>query len=56
VTPLPSTADRVGLLRRCAISEVTTYNWSFAEDVAGVARAGFGAIGTWLGKLEGGTF
>lgn len=47
---------RRALMRRCAMSEVTTYNWSFEEDVEGYARAGWGGIGVWLHKLEQGPF
>ena len=46
----PSLFDRV------AMSEVTTYDWSFFEDVAGYAEAGFGGIGVWQKKLEAGPF
>lgn len=40
------------LRRRCGVSEVTTPLWTVAEDAAGYAAAGFGAIGIWLHKLE----
>lgn len=33
------------------MSEMTTYRWSFAEDVAEYGRAGIGAIGVWRPKL-----
>lgn len=44
------------LLARCAMSEVTTYDWSFDQDVRGYAEAGFGAIGVWQNKLTEGPF
>jgi sugar phosphate isomerase/epimerase len=40
------------LLRRCGVSNVSTPLWTVAEDAAGYAAAGFGAIGVWLHKLE----
>lgn len=40
------------LLRRCGVSNVSTPLWTVAEDAAGYAAAGFGAIGIWLHKLE----
>ena len=43
-------------LARCAMSEVTTFDWTFEEDVAGYAEAGFGAIGLWQNKLTDGPF
>jgi sugar phosphate isomerase/epimerase len=36
---------------RLALSAISTVNASFAEDVAGYASAGFGAIGLWEFKL-----
>ena len=44
------------LLDRCAMSEVTTFEWTFEQDVAGYADAGFGAIGVWQNKLMDGPF
>lgn len=38
---------------RCALSEVTTTNWSFEQDLEGYARAGWAGIEVWLNKLEG---
>jgi len=40
-------------LQRFAMSEVTTYNWTFEQDVTGYARAGWAGIGVWQNKLEG---
>ena len=37
---------------RLSISEVTTRNWSFAEDVRNYAAAGIEAIGVWRDKLD----
>jgi sugar phosphate isomerase/epimerase len=37
---------------RLSISEVTTRNWSFAEDVRHYAAAGIEAIGVWRDKLD----
>ena len=34
-----------------AVNELTTYRWSFEEDVAGYKAAGFEAIGVWRQKL-----
>ena len=36
---------------KLAISEVTTYRWSFEEDVRQYVAAGIGAIGVWRQKL-----
>jgi sugar phosphate isomerase/epimerase len=44
------------VLARCAMSEVTTFDWTFEQDVAGYAEAGFGAIGIWQNKLVAGPF
>jgi len=35
-----------------SINEVTTYRWSFEEDVANCQRAGISAIGVWRQKLS----
>jgi len=43
-------------LSRVAMSEVTTFNWTFEQDVKAYAEAGFGAIGVWQKKLETGPF
>ena len=37
---------------RLAMSEMTTFRWSFEEDVANYAAAGFQGIGVWKHKLE----
>jgi len=37
---------------RLSISEVTTRNWSFAEDVSNYTAAGIEAIGVWRDKLD----
>jgi sugar phosphate isomerase/epimerase len=37
---------------RLSISEVTTRNWSFADDVRNYAAAGIEAIGVWRDKLD----
>src|SRR5207237_2023976 len=37
---------------RLALSEISTVNASFAEDVAAYAAAGFDAIGIWEFKLD----
>lgn len=49
-------AKERSLLARCAMSEVTTHDWSFEQDVVGYAEAGFGAIGVWQNKLTEGPF
>lgn len=38
------------------MSEVTTFDWTFEQDVAAYADAGFGAIGLWQNKLTEGPF
>jgi sugar phosphate isomerase/epimerase len=42
----------VTLWRRCAMSEVTTRDWTLEEDISGYARSGWHGIGIWLYKLE----
>lgn len=37
---------------RISCSEMTTYRWSFEEDVSGYLAAGVGAVGLWLRKLS----
>jgi len=37
---------------RIAVSEVTTFRWSFEEDVARYVEAGIAAIGVWRQKLS----
>ena len=37
---------------KLAMNELTTYRWSFEEDVQHYAAAGFGAIGVWRHKLS----
>jgi len=37
---------------RIAVSEVTTFRWSFEEDVARYAEAGIAAVGVWRQKLS----
>jgi len=39
-------------MARLSMNEVTTYRWSFEEDVAHYARAGIPAIGVWRQKLS----
>jgi sugar phosphate isomerase/epimerase len=51
VTEMPTS-----LLARCAMSEVTTFDWPFERDVAAYSEVGFGAIGVWQNKLMGGPF
>ena len=36
---------------RLAVNELSTYRWSFEEDVLNYSAAGFGAIGIWRPKL-----
>ena len=36
---------------RLAVSELTTFRWSFEEDVAQYLAAGIAAIGIWRQKL-----
>ena len=36
---------------RLAVSELTTFRWSFEEDVAQYRAAGISAIGVWRQKL-----
>ena len=35
-----------------SMNEMTTYRWSFEEDVARYRAAGIGAIGVWRQKLS----
>jgi sugar phosphate isomerase/epimerase len=37
---------------RLAVNQVTTYHWSFEEDLLGYARAGIDGVGLWRPKLE----
>lgn len=37
---------------RISINEMTTYHWSFEEDVSQYQQAGIGGIGVWRRKLE----
>jgi sugar phosphate isomerase/epimerase len=37
---------------RLSVNEMTTYRWSFDEDVAHYRQAGIAAIGVWRQKLE----
>ena len=37
---------------RLSINEITTYRWSFEDDVARYAAAGIPAIGVWRQKLS----
>ena len=37
---------------RVSISEVTTYRWSFEEDVQNYVGAGISGIGVWRQKLS----
>lgn len=37
---------------RLSMNELTTYRWSFEEDVRNYAAAGFSAIGVWREKLS----
>lgn len=39
-------------MARLSVNEVTTYRWSFEEDVAHYVRAGIPAIGVWRQKLS----
>jgi len=39
-------------MARLSVNEVTTYRWSFEEDVAYYARAGISAIGVWRQKIS----
>lgn len=39
-------------MERLAISEMTTYSWSFEEDVHRYAKAGITGIGVWRQKLS----
>lgn len=39
-------------MARISMNEVTTYRWSFEEDVARYRAAGFEAIGVWRQKLS----
>src|SRR5437868_1367486 len=40
------------LMDRLSMNELTTYRWSFEEDVRNYAAAGFSAIGVWRQKLS----
>ncbi len=39
-------------MQRLSVNEITTFRWSFEEDVAQYAAAGFTAIGVWRQKLS----
>ncbi|MEZ6134703.1 MAG: sugar phosphate isomerase/epimerase family protein [Pirellulaceae bacterium] len=39
------------MLQRLSVSELSTYRWTFEEDVLQYHQAGFNAIGVWLPKL-----
>ena len=39
-------------MQRLSVNEITTFRWSFEEDVANYAAAGFTAIGIWRQKLS----
>lgn len=39
-------------MARLSMNEMTTYRWSFEEDVANIAAAGIPAIGVWREKLS----
>src|SRR5580692_4296145 len=39
-------------MARLSMNEMTTYRWSFEEDVARYAAADIGAIGVWRQKLS----
>ena len=45
-------AEEDSRMYRLAINELTTYRWSFEEDVEHYAAGGFGAIGIWRHKLS----
>src|SRR5271163_3357150 len=38
-------------MTRLSVNEMTTYRWSFEEDVTHYRAAGIGAIGVWRQKL-----
>src|SRR5262245_62293382 len=39
-------------MARLSMNEMTTFRWSFEEDVAQYAAAGFSALGVWRQKLS----
>src|SRR4051794_35720367 len=39
-------------MTRLSMNELTTFRWSFEQDVAQYLAAGFGAIGVWRQKLS----
>ena len=39
-------------MARISMNELTTYRWSFEEDVQQYAKAGFDAIAVWRHKLS----
>lgn len=39
-------------MKRLAMSELTTFSWSFEDDVHAYCQAGIGAIGVWRQKLH----
>ena len=39
-------------MRKLSVSEITTKDWTFAQDVRGYARAGLGGMGLWRDKLD----
>jgi sugar phosphate isomerase/epimerase len=50
--PAQSPSGGVPAATRLSLSEMTTYRWSFAEDVLAYQRAGIGAVGVWRPKLS----
>ena len=48
---LPDSTERTRMAR-LSMNEMTTYRWSFEEDVAHYAAAGIPAVGVWRQKLS----
>src|SRR5205085_283482 len=44
-------SSRRSVVPRMSMHEMTTYHWSFLEDVSSYRSAGINAIGVWLQKL-----
>jgi sugar phosphate isomerase/epimerase len=52
-TPEMERASSLAQRRRVAMSQVTTYPWTLAEDLSGYARHGYRGIEIWQNKVAG---
>lgn len=46
------TDERDGITTRISVNEMTTYRWTFEEDVQNYSAAGFSALSVWRQKLS----